>query len=58
MWGGCVADHALRTGSGGFEVKLVEVVKGTELDEDSQFDEKDYSSICRIGWTVKEGNAY
>ena len=45
LWGGAKADHSLKVGSGGFEVKIVDK-KGAEEE----------ALQCRVGWTVKEWN--
>ena len=50
-----MADHALKTGSGGFEVKLMNSLKPGLEDKDSIApDGRDFTSMCRIGWTVKD----
>ena len=55
MWGGCLADHSLKSGSGGFEVKLVESFPAQDADSVAP-DGRDFSAMCRIGWTVKDRN--
>lgn len=57
MWGGTMADHSLKGGSGGFEVKLVESFKTDDKDAIAP-DGRNFSSMCRIGWTVKDRNEF
>lgn len=50
-----MADHSLKTGSGGFEVKVTESFTTEDKDATAP-DGRDFSAMCRIGWTVKDWN--
>ena len=52
MWGSALADHGIITGNGGFEVKIVEMIKFE--DKEAQVNGNDLTSIGRFGWTVQD----